>query len=209
MTINIRRPGVFPAKALRHITLGICTAFATVASVAIAAEAATPASDEVNEATGSVFGYLWIAGAAFHPLDNATTYSYPGSGCISKSGGPGTASPLFTHKVVLPDGAVARYLRLYYYDNSTSEITAFFTTYDGAGNFNERTNVASTDTGGFGSTLSPLFGYEVDQSAASINVTVNMGTQNDSTLRFCGARIAYDPPVTDRIFANGFEFIPL
>ncbi len=166
-----------------------------------------PALSQPDQPAGTAFSYLFIAGSTFHPLESTTTYSYPGSGCISKTGG---SNPVFAHKVVLPEGAVARYLRLYFYDDSTSSVVAFFTTYDGAGNFVESTNVGSTNTaGGYGSTLSALFSHQVDPFASSINIAVNMGVQNDSTLRFCGARIAYNAPITDRIFANGFDLTPL
>lgn len=205
MTIS-RKPGALRARALTNIMLGVCTAFATAA---VAAEPPSPAADEVNEVTGFGYEYLWIAGSAFHPLDNSTTFTYQNGGCISKTGGPGTPSSLFTHKAILPDGAVVRYLRSYYFDDSASQIIAFLTTYDGKGNFNQRTEVESTNTGAYGSSLSPVVNYEVDQLNSALNVTVNMGTQNDSTLRFCGARIAYDAPITDVIFADSFDFIPL
>lgn len=204
MNNDLGKPGAIRGKVLSCVMLGlsaVSTAFPAIAAPP------TPAPDETDHVAGATFGYLWITGAAFHPLDNATTYSYPGGGCISKTGGAGN---LFAHKVVLPEGTIVRFLRLYFYDTSTSTVTAFFTTYDGAGNFNERTNVGSSNAaGGFGTTLSPQISYEVDRFAAAINVVANLGLQNDTTLRFCGVRIAYDAPITDRIFANGFDLTPL
>ncbi len=210
MIIDIRKSGATSAKALSCMMLGLFAASAAIPVVAAPGdhpvEPYAPVSAQADQPAGT-FGYLWIAGSTFHPLDSTTTYSYPGNGCISKTGG---SNPVFAHKVVLPQGAVARFVRLYFYDDSTSSVVAYFTTYDGAGNFVERTSIGSTDAvGGYGTTLSPLFSYEVNQGSAPINIAVNMGVQNDSTLRFCGVRIAYDAPIIDRIFTNGFESTPL
>jgi len=165
-----------------------------------------PDTARADQPSGLVFDYLFITGAAFHPLESTTAYAYAGGGCIYTTGGTG----LFAHKVVLPQGAIVRYLRLYYYDTSTASVTAFFTTYDGAGGFNELTNVSSTNiAGGFGTTLSPEISHTVDHLSAPINVTANLGAQNDNTLRFCGVRIAYEPPIIDLIFKDGFDPAPL
>ena len=49
----------------------------------------------------------------------------------------------------------------------------------------------------------------IDPFAAPVNIVANLGDQNDSSLRFCGVRIAYIPTVTDRIFANEFDPVPI
>ncbi|MEZ5463218.1 hypothetical protein [Dokdonella sp.] len=211
MTIN---KGVTPLRriaALSAAWLGLL--IASFALPAVAAPGDHPVdphsaqSAQADQPAGTLFGYLWIAGSTFHPLDNATTYSYPGNGCISKTGGTDNR---FAHKVVLPEGTLVRYLRLYYFDDSTGTVTAYFTSYDGAGNFVEHASVGSSNgAGGYGTSLSPLFSYEVDPFGAAINVVANLGDQNTSTLRFCGVRIAYDAPITDRIFADDFDPIPL
>ena len=211
MSINIRKPGTIGGKALARMMLGLVATSATLSVVAAPgihpAESTTPAPAQIDQPAGALYGYLWIAGAAFHPFDNSTTYSYSSGGCISKTAG---SDSRFTHKVLLPEGSVVRFLRLYYYDDSTSSVTAFFTTYDGAGNFAELTSVGSTNAvGGFGTVLSPLFSYEVNRYTSAISVVANLGNQNNTDLRFCGVRIAYDLPITDRIYANGFDFVPL
>ena len=210
MTINIKRHGAIRGNMLLCVMFGMFAVSTTLpangASGEHLVEPMTRVPAQPDETAGS-FSYLSIAGATFHPLDSSTTYSYPGSGCISKTAG---ADPRFTHRVVLPDGVVVRYLRLYYYDDATSTVTAFFTTYDAAGNYVEHTNVDSTNAaGGYSTELSPLFSYEVDRPASAINVVANLGSENSSTLQFCGVRIAYEPPIIDLIFANGFENIPL
>lgn len=190
-----------------------CLVAVCVSFPALAAPGDLPVPPRSNEdntndrPAGTSFEYLSIAGATFHPLDSATTYSYPGNGCIAKTGG---SSKLFTRKVILPDDVVARYIRLYYYDTSSADAVAFFTTYDGAGNFNQRVSASSMGgPSGYSSALSSDMGYPVDRFTDAINMVVNLGDQNDSTLQFCGVRIAYDAPITDRIFANGFDMIPL
>ena len=202
MTIDIRIPALTCGKALARWMLGLFAASATLGAVAAPS---SPVAPQPDQAAGTAYSYLWIIGSTFHPVETATTYSYPGGGCISKTGG---SSPLFTHKAVLPEGAVVRYLRLYFYDNSTSSIWAAVTTYDGLGNYSYNgSTIYSTDDfpGSYASILSPLLSYPVNQYASAISVTANLGEQNDSNLRFCGVRIAYDEPISDRIFANGFD----
>lgn len=171
---------------------------------------AAPESLDTNSAerpAGSVFEYLNIAGSTFHPHDSSTTYTYSGIGCISKRSG---SSSLFAHKAILPEGAVVKFLRLYYYDTSTRNILGFFTTYDGSGTYNEQTTVSSADgPSEFGTALSPEMNFTVDRSTNAINIVANLGTQNDNTLQFCGVRVAYHAPITDQIFVNGFELIQL
>ncbi|MGB0134280.1 hypothetical protein [Dokdonella sp.] len=210
MTIDIKTPPVIRKKAFSCALLGLLAGISTLPVTAASAgqpiEPAAPQSAQADQPAGVLFRYLQIAGAAFHPFDTTTTYSYPGAGCISKTGGAGS---LFTHKVVLPAGSVVRFLRLYFYDNASSSVTAFIYTYNGVGNFSQLTSVGSETSGGFNTTLSPAISYEVNPATAAINVVANLGTQNDSTLRFCGVRIAYDAPITDRIFADDFDFTPL
>ena len=198
-------------RVLAGILIGLLSTRAVVPAIAAPGDTlAAPqplAMNTIDQPAGSAFEYLSIAGSAFHPLDNSTTYSYPGSGCIAKTGG---ANTLFAHKVNLPQGAVARYLRLYYYDASAQNVIAFFTTYDGAGNFNERTSASSASgSTGYGFEVSSDMNFTVDRFTSAVNVVVNLGNQNNDTLRFCGVRIAYDLPITDRIFANGFDLTPL
>lgn len=161
-----------------------------------------PGLADPEQINGAVLQYQRIAGSAFIPFATSAAFAYPGNGCINKTGGTETR---FAHKVMLPAGSIVKYVRLYYFDNSASSVTAFFTTYDAAGNFNEIASVGSTDTGGYGSSLTPEMTYEVDPFVGAVNIVANLGAQDDSTLRFCGVRIAYIPAITDRIFADGFD----
>ena len=204
MTVNVTRAGALQRKALLCGLLGMLAGAATAsADLGVEPTVMASAADEISAS----FDYLWIAGAAFHPIQSATSFSYPGAGCISKTAG---SDSLFVHRVVLPAGALVEYLRLYYFDTSTSTVTAFFTTYDAEGNFTDHASVGSVDAaGGYGSVLSPPVNYQVDRATSAINVVANLGTEHTTSLQFCGVRIAYYAPVTDRIFANGFELIQL
>lgn len=187
------------------------TAIAAMPAIAAPGDTQSPPraqeSNLIDQPAGSLYAYQSVAGSTFHPLDSNTSYSYPGNGCIAKTGG---AESRFVHRIVLPQGAVVRFLRLYYYDTSASDLSAFFTTYDGAGNYSEVTTVSSgSGPTGFATTLSPALNFTVDRYTSAINVLVNLSNQNNETLRFCGVRIAYEAPLTDLIFANGFEPIPL
>lgn len=106
------------------------------------------------------------------------------------------------------DIAAVRFMRLYY-DTATGNVLAYFTIYDGAGNYIESANVSSADEpSSYGSALSPVFSFPVDHYISAINIAVNLSNQNDNSVRFCGVRIACDRPITDRIFANGFDPVP-
>ncbi len=156
--------------------------------------------DAVNAVTP--LRYMRIPGSAFHPVSSGVAFGYDGGGCIHRSG---AAAALFTHKIVLPQGSVVKYLRLYYNDASSSNISAFFTSYDQVGGFIEHTTVTSTDNTGFGSSLSPEIAYAVDQYVAPTVVTVNLNSSTDTSLQFCGIRVAYYDIADDTIFKSGFD----
>lgn len=158
-------------------------------------------TDASNHITASIpFRYVQYAGSTFLPLSSDAEYAYKGSGCIYKTGG---TDKLFAHKVLLPEGAVIHYVRMYSFDaNTSNSIRGFLTTYDAAGNYNEL-HASTSEDGGYGSVLSPLLNYTVDNNTRPINMVVNLGNATTSDLAFCGVRIAYKLP--DLIFKNGFE----
>lgn len=181
-------------------------AIAATERATIHAPKAGPGSGAQADALGTVAGtpyrYLNIAGAAFHPVSSSMAYSYAGVGCINRIG---SDTSLFTHKVVLPQGSVVKYLRLYYDDTSGGDIAAFFTTYDMLGNYDEHTMVSSAGSAGYGSMLSAEITHVVDHFTAPAVVTVNMNAPTDASLQFCGVRIAYYDVGDDTIFRNGFD----
>jgi hypothetical protein len=161
-----------------------------------------PPPQTPEQINGVASKYLQIAASSFIPFASSAEFSYPGNGCISKTGG---SEARFAHKLLLPAGSTVKFVRLYFYDDSISSVTAFFTTYDAAGNFTELASVGSVDSSGYGSSLSPELDYVINPAVSPVNIVANLGAQDDSTLRFCGVRVAYVPAVTDRIFADGFD----
>jgi hypothetical protein len=179
------------------------TEHAAIGSHTVAhSDAAMDASPTSVTGAFTPYRYLRIAGAAFHPVSNNVSFAYAGAGCINRTG---AAMALFTHKVVLPQRSVVKFLRLYYNDTSASDITAFFTSYDQLGGFVEYTSVGSAGNSGYDSSLSPEITKVVDHFAQPLVVTVNMDASVDATLQFCGVRIAYIDIADDTIFENGFD----
>ena len=209
---RIRNWRAYPRWTLSQsaISLAIALLWASTGAMAQSAiphvDADAPDAQRSNSSAGTLatFSYLQLAGSTFHPVSTPGSHIYSGAGCISN--GP-TASPLLHHKVLLPQGSQVKYVRLYYYNTSAAGgPTAFFTTYDAAGDFNERVTVSGAVGSGYGSLLSSEMSYIVDRFVEPINIAVNLGSTTDGSVRFCGVRIAYyasgDYP---EIFKDGFE----
>lgn len=149
------------------------------------------------------FSYKNITGHAFQSLDDTDTFRGGQPGCVRLTAG---GRKRLQHKVLLPDGALVKYLRIYYYDTSTKDLTAWLTDYDGAGQYVDRTRVTSGGADGFNSALSAEMNYVVDHYTQALAIVIDPNTVFDGTLQFCGARIAYyDPVDLDAIFRNGFD----
>ena len=172
------------------------------------APASVPAADAPDapsgtEGTALTFSYQWLAGSTFHPVSTPGSYSYASAGCIYPSA---TGAPLFHHKLLLPEGSLVKYVRMYYRNGSASNApTAFFTTYDMTGGFNQRMTVSGPSTSGYGQILSGEMNYTVDHSVEPINIAVNLGSVIDGSVQFCGVRVAYYAPLLPEIFMDGFE----
>ena len=152
-----------------------------------------------NVAFAATFDYVHIAGAAFHAINKDVHIAYDSSGCIYRTGGTDNR---VIHKVVLPDRAEVKYLRLYARDTASTSIKAFLTTYSGTGGINEITDVPSKNN--HSTNLSAPLSYLVDNQSESINVVVRLGATFNGTLQFCGVRIAYYAP-EEVIFQDSFE----
>lgn len=207
-TIGTRRP----AALLPLLLTGSLAAAAAVAapggdppanpSPAPAATAPDerPAGDAV---TGATFRYMNIIGSAFQSRDDTDAFRGGQPGCTYLTA---AGTQRLEHKVLLPDGALVKFLRIYYYDTSTVDLKAWLTGYDGAGDFVDLTSATSTGAGGFDSALSPEMDYVVDHYTQALTIVIDPKTVFDGTLQFCGARIAWYAPVDlDTIFKNGFD----
>ena len=138
----------------------------------------------------SDFRYIYVAGAALRPRDNSSGWDYSGVGCVSRASG----SELLNIHLAIPDGSRIDYLRIYYYDTSGSNSTAWVTNYDSAGNYTDVINVASTGSGGYGTQLSAYSGHVANTASRSYVLNWSAAT-NGSSMRLCGLRVAYRVPV--------------
>ena len=76
---------------------------------------------------GETFSYYRLVGTAFNPRTSTTTFDYNFDGCIYETAG---SDNRFMAPLLVPDGAVLKYLRLYYEDSSTTtDLTAWITRY--------------------------------------------------------------------------------
>ncbi len=138
----------------------------------------------------SDFYYIYVAGAALRPRDSSSGWDYSGTGCVSCASG----SELLNIHLAIPDGSRIDYLRIYYYDTSGSNSTAWVTNYDSAGNFTDVTSAASTGNAGYGTQLSAYSGHVANTASRSYVLNWSAGT-NGSSMRLCGLRVAYRVPV--------------
>ncbi len=191
-------------KRAMSVALLLAVSGAMAQSSSIASRPAADAPDESQHVTGSpTFSHLRLAGSTFHPVSTPGNFVYTSAGCIR----PTVASRIVHHKLLLPDGAVVKYVRLYFRNTSTPDApTAFFATYDMLGGYSQVPWVSGSNTGGYSSVVSDEMNHLVDAFAEPINISVNLGLATDGSVEFCGVRVAYfapQPPWTG--FADGFE----
>ncbi len=185
--------------------LFLATPWAMAQPDAAASAPAPDAPNALNGTTGTAptFSHLWLAGSTFHPVSTPGSFAYSGAGCIHPTAASG---PLFHHKLLLPEGSLVKYVRMYFYNTSTAGAPiAFFTTYNMNGGFTQVPSVSGSNTGGYSFIVSDEMNYTVDYSAEPINIAVNLGSVTDGSVRFCGVRVAYYAPLPPEIFADGFE----
>ncbi len=195
-----------PRKLHLLTTLTILICALLLAEGAVAMRSAMPSSlagsasvvEDVEPAIWSPFYYVNVTGATLRPRASATTWSYPGAGCISAV----SSNDVFNLHLPIPNGSRIDYLRIYYYDTSASNSTAWVTSYDAAGGFDDVATVTSAGTAGYGTSLSAYVGHVVD--------TVNNGyvlnwqpNQTGATMQLCGLRVAY------RIALDELVYMPL
>lgn len=211
MTI-VNTPASTGSRTLRYLP-GLCLAslLLLAASGALAqpdAATSVPAVDAPDAPSGTegtpTFSYRWLTGSTFHPVSTPGPFAYSTAGCIQPSG---TGTRTFHHKLLLPQGSLVKYVRLYYRNTSTANTpTAYFTTYNMVGGITDHSFVAGSNIGGYGSALSGEMNYTVDHTAEPINIDVSLGSVTDGSVQFCGVRVAYYAPELEiDIFKDGFE----
>lgn len=141
-----------------------------------------------------------VTGAALKPRENDVSYSINSNGsCTYVTAGD--ASTVWNIPIQLHNGSVVDTLRMYYYDASGSNSTAWFTVYDLYGSLVDEWSVSTSGNSGNRFNDSVQIDHEVDYSV--YNYLLNWRpTVTGSTLQLCGFRVFYTPP------PYGLGFIP-
>jgi hypothetical protein len=159
--------------------------------------AAEKAGSEGKAAVAGVpdqFQYYYVAGAELVPRDTAgTTKDYTGAGCSFVTAGSDRIMNTGLH---LPDGAILKYLRIFYNDtNATQDVLGYITRYDAGTSTNDLISVSSTGSGGVGTALSAeLMVNNVVDNFGHAYVLIGWPDVVGSTVQVCGLRVAYYPP---------------
>ncbi len=135
--------------------------------------------------------YLNVPGTALRPRAGTTNWMNDTNGrCIYATN---TGFDVFNVDIQLPEQAQIRYLRIYFYDTSASESSAWVTSYDGEGGYSDLLYVTSSGNAGYGTNLSAYTPVMVDNAVRSMVLNWRpYGT--GTTMQLCGLRIAYRMP---------------
>ena len=96
--------------------------------------------------------------------------------------------------LLIPNGSVIKYLRLYYNDTSAAtDLTAWLTRYQPGVTSEDLTVVNSAGSGGYGTTLSSEITHTVDIDSWAYTIIVAPNA-NASSNSICGIRVAYYAP---------------
>ncbi|HZY42764.1 MAG TPA: hypothetical protein VFF59_12285, partial [Anaerolineae bacterium] len=137
------------------------------------------------------FSYYRIVGTAFNARTSTTTFAYNFNGCIFESGGTDNR---FMAPLLIPDGSVIKFLRIYYNDTSAAtDLTAWITRYQPGFTSEDLTSVASITNTGYGTNLSPEITQTVDLTNWAYTIIVAPNA-NANTNSICGIRVAYYAP---------------
>lgn len=140
------------------------------------------------------FSYIHVAGSTLRPRSSSVEWSSGGSGgCLYVSSG--NSSTVFNIHLEIPDGVQINYLRMYYYDASSSTSYAWITRYDDTGGFVDVTSVTSSGDAGYGTSLSDLVtAYEVVDNVGYSYVLNWAPVVTGTSMQLCGFRVAYRTP---------------
>jgi len=152
----------------------------------------------VKDASAQTTPSSWrVTGSVFHPIDSSTTYSSPGGGSIYATANP---TGLFETPVYLPQGAIIRWVRMYYTNNdATNQCNGWLTVYDLYGNIatinnvNQEWVVTSNVNSGNAFNDTGTINHTVDYAQYSyvLNWRPNVASTN---MQLCGFRIFYTAP---------------
>lgn len=133
-----------------------------------------------------------VTGSALKPRENDVSYTVDGNGsCTYVTAGD--AQTVWNIPVQLPQGTLVDTLRIYYFDTSDSNTTAWFTVYDLYGDLVQEWSVSSNTVSGNSFNDSAQINHVVDYSVYSYMVNWRP-IVTGSTIQLCGFRIFHDPP---------------
>jgi hypothetical protein len=186
---------------VRRFALAIAAGFVLVSGPALATAPET-SSAEPGTLPGTSFGdeslergsliSLRVSGSAMRPREDDVSYTVSGSGgCVYVTAGD-SSTVMNTAVTDLPQGANVDTLRMYFYDTSGSNSSAWFTVYDLYGSIVNEWPVSSSGSGGNSFSDSAQINHTIDYSVYSylINWRPNV---TGSTMQLCGFRIFYMP----------------
>lgn len=141
-----------------------------------------------------------VTGSALQPRENDVSYSTDSNGsCAYVTAGD--SSTVWNTPIHLNNGSVIDTLRMYYYDTSGSNTTAWFTIYDLYGAIVQEWSVSSSTSGGNSFNDSSQINHTIDYSVYSYMINWRP-IVTGSSIQLCGFRIFYTPP------PYGLGFIP-
>lgn len=148
--------------------------------------------DVSPSATGPAvaFTYYRLIGTAFQPRASATSFTYTSNGCMFQTV---AADNRFQAPVLVPDGAIIKYLRLYFVDTAPENMTVWLTKYQPGVTSTDLTSVQSSGAAGYGTLLSVEITETVDLTNWAYVLSWGPGV-SASTNQLCGIRIAYYAP---------------
>ncbi len=140
----------------------------------------------------TLFHYVHVAGSTLRPRDSSVEWDVLESGgCLYNNGG--NTSEIFNIHLDIPNGSLIEYLRIYYYDTSSSDSIAWVTLYDDAGGYDDVVSAASDGNAGYGTMLSSQVAHVVDTDTDSYLLNWRP-IASGSTMALCGLRVAYRLP---------------
>lgn len=146
-----------------------------------------PPADSSLSVAQSTLAYVFAAGATFRGKNSTTAVTYNTRGCVS-------AGDQINTELHLPDGAVIKYVRMYYIDSdAANNITAWLTKYAPGVASVDITSLQSTGNAGYSTTQSVEFTETVDNATYAYSL-IGAPPTNSSILQFCGIRVAYYAP---------------
>lgn len=146
-------------------------------------------------APAQTFSYYLVSGPELQPRSTANGQTYSANGCVYMSSG--TSTGLLTGAGLhIPDGAVVKYIRLYYNDtNASAGVDAFLTRYAPGSATSDLVSTGSTNAfnGGYGFVVSSEITETVNNTSYAY-ILYGWPDSAASNLQVCGIRVAYYAP---------------